>query len=85
MSTVVIEETATKTLESARGQEEGPSTGQPTEASTLSTVESAAQEGLTAPEVMALLTLLVLWSVRLDDADLGDRLMVTKKLFCKPR
>jgi hypothetical protein len=57
---VVIEETATKTLESARGQEEGPSTDQPTEASTLSTVEGAAQEGLTAPEVMALLTLLVL-------------------------
>jgi hypothetical protein len=57
------EKTATKTFGPARRREEAPSAVQPTEASTVSTVESAVQqEGLTAPEVLALalLALLVL-------------------------
>lgn len=53
------EKMATKTFGPARRREEAPSAVQPDEASTL---ESAVQEGLTAPEVLALalLALLVL-------------------------
>jgi hypothetical protein len=57
------EKTATKTFGPARRREEAPSAVQPAEANTVSTVESAVQqEGLTAPEVLALalLALLVL-------------------------
>jgi hypothetical protein len=47
-------ETAAKTLGSTRRREETLSTAQPAEANTLSTVESVAQGGFTAPEVLAL-------------------------------
>ena len=53
-------ETAVKTLGSTRRREETLSTAQPAEANTLSTVESVAQGGFSAPEVLALALLALL-------------------------
>jgi hypothetical protein len=63
---MMVEKTATKTFGPARRREEAPSAVQPAEASTISTVESAVQqEGLTAPEVLALALLVLLVLVAL--------------------
>ncbi len=75
--TVVMEKTATKTFESTRRREEAPSTVQPAEASMLSLLESAAQEGFMASKVMTLTLAHTAGRGRLDDAGLGDRLMVS--------